>query len=183
MLIAEQFLTFLLGCAICYRVTRLAILDTIFDAPRDWVHAWLLNGNDEGRPLVRFVAATVASACVVLAMVYAAGAAIGTWPWMHDIDRSEALIWCGVFTGGALLCVVVAILFGFDGPTWLGHKIEEMISCPYCLSIWVAFGFQIMVWPVRSIPLPALYYLAVSAGGMVWYQYIDFEPEEDNELD
>jgi hypothetical protein len=43
----HHLLTFVLLAFACYRITRLAILDTIFDAPRDAIHTWLLNGNDE----------------------------------------------------------------------------------------------------------------------------------------
>jgi hypothetical protein len=127
--IAEQAFTFVLLAFITYRITRLAILDTIFDAPRDRIHAWLLNGFDEPGKGWR---------------------------------RVYKPRW-------------------FSQPTWIGAKIEEMISCPYCLSVWVGAGLQLGVWHWRSIPLPALYFLALSGAGMVIYQYIDFEPEEEED--
>lgn len=174
----SDLLTFLILSFACYRITRLAILDTIFDAPRDWLHAWLLNGNDHEHPFVRYIAAVAGSCMVMLSMIFGLGAVIGTWPWMTDIDRSAAAWWCLGWAIAALVVVALGQLLGADGPTWIGHKIEEMISCPYCLSVWVGLGLMLGTWTVRPIPLPAFYFLALSAGGMVVYQYIDFEPDE-----
>lgn len=164
----RHLLTFVILSFACYRITRLAILDAIFDKPRDEIHAWLLNGNDPAKwrkSHLRYWAYT----WVPIGVLAFAG---GTWIADHRT------IGVTHYVAAALWLLAMYLLFS-DGPTWVGMKIEEMISCPYCLSIWVGAGLQLLTWPHRSIPLPAFYFLALSGAGMVVYQYIDFEPEED----
>lgn len=54
-------------------------------------------------------------------------------------------------------------------------KIYELITCPYCLTIWVA-GITIVVLDTAtssSIQWPPVMWLAVSAGALVFWTYIE----------
>jgi hypothetical protein len=53
-------------------------------------------------------------------------------------------------------------------------KVFELISCPYCTSVWVAAGAVLLTRPfVDGIPLPVWTWLAVATGAMIIWDYVD----------
>lgn len=43
------------------------------------------------------------------------------------------------------------------------HWSVELLTCPWCSGAWVSFATVAAVWAVRPLPLPALWFGAVSA--------------------
>lgn len=56
-------------------------------------------------------------------------------------------------------------------PSWWRVKLYELLTCPYCWSVWVAAGAVALAdWRI-SIPLPVFMWVAVAGGAMsVWRQ-------------
>lgn len=53
---------------------------------------------------------------------------------------------------------------------WLRRKLHELISCSFCLTIWIAAGAVLLTLPFASVPLPVWTWLASAAGSLiVWY--------------
>lgn len=43
------------------------------------------------------------------------------------------------------------------------HWSVELITCPWCAGAWISFATVAAVWAIRPLPLPALWFGAVSA--------------------
>jgi hypothetical protein len=43
------------------------------------------------------------------------------------------------------------------------HWSVELLTCPWCAGGWISFATVAAVWAVRPLPLPALWFGAVSA--------------------
>lgn len=52
-------------------------------------------------------------------------------------------------------------------PWWWRSKLYQLLTCPYCVSVHVAWVLTIVLDHYRSIELPVLFWLAVCAGAMV----------------
>lgn len=62
----------------------------------------------------------------------------------------------------------------FKPTAWWRIKIYELLTCPYCWSVWVAAGAVIISDQFISIPLPVFFWVAVAGGAMsVWRQVED----------
>lgn len=69
-------------------------------------------------------------------------------------------------------------------PLWR-EKLHELLACVFCLSIWVGLalvftldrnvGLLAIIDKGISIPLPGLYWMALSTGSLVFSRYIDTE--------
>lgn len=65
-----------------------------------------------------------------------------------------------------------------DHPNRLTIKLQLLMTCPFCLTIWISGGVStywyllVREWPGWAFPV---YVLAVAAGAMVFYRYIDAE--------
>lgn len=64
---------------------------------------------------------------------------------------------------------------------WLGRapqplwrlKLMELLTCPYCFSVWVAAG-ACVAWDIyTSLPAPMFVWLAVCAGTMVVWRWVE----------
>lgn len=93
----------LLGLVV-YRVTRFAILDSLIEAPRDRVHAWLLTRDKAG---------------------------------------------------------------------W--RKLQELLACPFCLTIWIAAGAVAITDGFTSVPLPVWVWLGSATVALLVWAQIDTE--------
>lgn len=49
----------------------------------------------------------------------------------------------------------------------------ELINCPYCMSIWIAAAMVAITDRYTSVPMPIFMWLAVSAGSLVAWNYIE----------
>lgn len=55
-------------------------------------------------------------------------------------------------------------------PNWATVKLQELMVCPWCVSVWVAGAAVLLTIPFASVPLPVWVWLASSAGCMVLWQ-------------
>jgi len=61
---------------------------------------------------------------------------------------------------------------------WFFHKIHELLSCPYCITIWIS-GFVVGAYMifVGSMPMPVFTWLAVATGSLLYWRAIDYEQD------
>lgn len=61
-------------------------------------------------------------------------------------------------------------------PQFFWQKVLEMLGCPYCITVWIAAG-ACLTWRifVGSFAAPVFVWLAVCAGALVFWNYIDSE--------
>ena len=52
-------------------------------------------------------------------------------------------------------------------------KLLDLLSCPYCLSVWIAVAAVLITQQFASIPLPALAWLAICTGSLAFWRYIE----------
>jgi len=52
-------------------------------------------------------------------------------------------------------------------------KLLDLLSCPYCLSVWVAAAGVLASQQFQSIPQPVLAWLAVCTGSLAFWRYIE----------
>lgn len=52
-------------------------------------------------------------------------------------------------------------------------KLLDLLSCPYCLSVWVAVAAVLITQQFVSIPLPVLAWLAICTGSLAFWRYIE----------
>lgn len=136
------FFALVVAVGASYRLTRLIVEDTIFDAPRTAAFRWLTRGETEldraiGTLLVA-VAATLAAVAATLRLV-----AVVT----NNGD--------GSVTNGVLGAAVAASLaLGFVGAT-VGFRfyLSELISCRWCVGVWTSAAVAASLaawgrWPI-----------------------------------
>ena len=77
-----------------------------------------------------------------------------------EVTRSKAYMW----------------LLSRERPIF--HKIHELLSCPYCITIWVSAAtvltYDIAVDPM---PMPVFVWLAVAAGSLIPWRIIDWDDD------
>ena len=59
---------------------------------------------------------------------------------------------------------------------WFFHKVHELLSCPYCITVWVSgatVGAYVIF--VGSMPMPVFTWLAVAAGSLLPWRLVDGE--------
>lgn len=66
-----------------------------------------------------------------------------------------------------------------DPPKPWSDKLFELLSCPYCLSIWFAAAAVVGADQYTSVPLPWATWLAVAAGAMVAWRYIEHDHDDE----
>lgn len=52
-------------------------------------------------------------------------------------------------------------------------KIHELLTCPFCLSVWVAAGLVAAVDQYTSVPLPWLTWGAVASGSLMVWRFVE----------
>lgn len=65
---------------------------------------------------------------------------------------------------------------------WLGNhpnrftiKVQELMTCPYCVTVWTAGGTILVAMQFTSVPLPVYMWLAAATGALVFWRIIDPE--------
>lgn len=53
--------------------------------------------------------------------------------------------------------------------------LQELMRCPYCLSVWVSAGVVGVTWIFFPLVLPVLQWPAVAAGSLVFWHVLDTE--------
>ena len=52
-------------------------------------------------------------------------------------------------------------------------KLYDLMSCPYCMSVWVAAGAVALSAPFTDIPLPVWTWLGVCTTSLAFWRYIE----------
>lgn len=60
-------------------------------------------------------------------------------------------------------------------PNRLTIKVQELMICPWCISIWVSGGAVLLTMCFTSVPLPVWVWLAGSTGCLVFWRILDNE--------
>lgn len=63
-------------------------------------------------------------------------------------------------------------VLGYQPRRWR-DKLHELLTCPYCISVWIAAGTVIVADWFASVPLPVLSVPAVAAGTVVLWRVIE----------
>lgn len=65
------------------------------------------------------------------------------------------------------------VILGKKPKTWR-EKLQELISCPFCISVWIAAGLVVVTdLFVDSFPLPVFQWLAIAAGALVIWRIVE----------
>lgn len=124
-----------------YRLTRLALYDTIFERPRDAFYDWLNRGVTQTQR-------TVAAGMLISAAAWLFFGALSV-----VTDRSDAFITLFFVVGAAF--TVGAPLVGFR--FWL----FTLVTCQWCLGVWIAAAVTaVTAFVVDGVP--------VVVWGLVW---------------
>ena len=135
---------FALVCAtLCsYRLTRLVVVDDIFDHPRDRLTGWLVLGETpQQRRRARLILARFAPGLAVTAILYSALARIvGGAP--DVVNRAAAIT-----VSAAVALVVFAGFYGYR------YKVHEGIECRWCVGVWTSAAVTASLalwggWPI-----------------------------------
>lgn len=54
-------------------------------------------------------------------------------------------------------------------------KVQELMICPWCVSIWVSGGWVLLTQIFTSVPLPVWVWLGNSTGCLVFWRILDNE--------
>jgi hypothetical protein len=136
-----------------YRLTRLVIVDDIFNTPRDAVYGWLLRGESAaahrvGKGLV-CGAALAAWALVVARIAHFA---------ISDADgfSNAALAW------GLAACLALFLVGAVVG---YRYKVQEGLECRWCVSVWTsaAVAASLSLWGHWPI-VPTCVFAGATAG-------------------
>lgn len=52
-------------------------------------------------------------------------------------------------------------------------KLFELLTCPFCFSVWVAAGATAVADAYTSVPLPVFVWLAACSGSLVIWRWIE----------
>lgn len=63
-------------------------------------------------------------------------------------------------------------ILGHEPRSWR-DKLHELLTCPYCISVWLSAGVVAGADAYTSVPLPFLTFLAVAAGCVLVWRYIE----------
>ena len=55
---------------------------------------------------------------------------------------------------------------------WSPEWLAELVTCPWCMSVWVAGGLTLIIDIVHGLPLPLLWWPAVAAAA-VWISHLE----------
>ena len=65
------------------------------------------------------------------------------------------------------------VILGRKPALWR-EKLGELISCPFCISVWIAAALAVVAdYFVPSVPLPVFQWLAVAAGTLVIWRIVE----------
>lgn len=53
------------------------------------------------------------------------------------------------------------------------EKLQELISCPFCISVWISAATVAVTDRYVSVPLPVFQWLAVAAGTLVIWRIVE----------
>jgi hypothetical protein len=57
----------------------------------------------------------------------------------------------------------------------VGHKLNELLGCAYCITIWVSAAATALTMVFMPVPMPVWMWLAASAGALVVWAIVDSE--------
>lgn len=125
-----DFLTFFIATFATYRLTRLVVVDTIFDGPRGALDEWLLKGEshvarENGRMLVG-----LAFFLGGFALVGRVAARLGLIGNIYDSDTHNAIM--ATMLGSAAVMLLLGGIVGYR------FKFQEGIECKWCVSVWAS---------------------------------------------
>lgn len=135
-----DFLTFFVAVFATYRLTRLVVVDTIFDGPRDALDEWLRKGETQSARETGQLLVGLAAALVVMAFV---GRLLARWGIIGDAlvsdDHNLIMAW---MLGAAPLLFLLGGLVGYR------YKFQEGVECKWCVSVWVSglVGTSLALW-------------------------------------
>lgn len=58
-------------------------------------------------------------------------------------------------------------------PTLLRRKLNELLTCPFCMSVWVAAAVVAVADRFLHLPVPVLAWPAVAGGALVAWRYVE----------
>lgn len=64
------------------------------------------------------------------------------------------------------------VILGKKPKLWR-EKLQELISCQFCISFWIAGALVLSVNLFRSVELPFLQWAAVAAGSIIIWQVVE----------
>lgn len=67
----------------------------------------------------------------------------------------------------------VAVLRWFAAGGPLRHKLYELATCPYCLSVWTGTAIFLLTWAATPIELPLLVLAAAWGATMVVWRIVE----------
>jgi len=140
-MIGLNLFTMIMAAFASYRLTRLIIVDSLFDYPRDRVFAWLRKG--ESKP-----ARLVGRSLIQLAFVTVLTVGVGQ---LVALITDELTTMSNTLVAQYML--VAFVLFIIGGITGYRDYVEELLSCPWCVSVWTSAGVVVGLslwgqWPV-----------------------------------
>lgn len=66
-----------------------------------------------------------------------------------------------------------AALINWLLPRRLGGWAVDLITCPFCIGIWVSGACTIAATSAISVPIPVLFWMASAAGSMIVWSIIE----------
>ena len=57
--------------------------------------------------------------------------------------------------------------------SWWRSKLYDLITCPYCITVWLSAGMVVVADFTMSVPSPFLTWLAVAGGCLIPWNYIE----------
>ena len=64
-------------------------------------------------------------------------------------------------------------ILGNKKPKLWREKLQELISCPFCISVWISAATVAVADHYVSVPLPVFQWLAVAAGTLVIWRIVE----------
>lgn len=64
-------------------------------------------------------------------------------------------------------------LIGDGSPGPVRVKLLDLLSCPYCLSVWIALGAVALTMPFADVPMPVWTWLATCTASLAFWRYIE----------
>jgi len=58
-------------------------------------------------------------------------------------------------------------------PAWWRTKLHELLTCPYCVGIWVSAVGTAITDAFISVPLPVFMWVAASTGSLAFWRYVE----------
>lgn len=153
-MIGLNLFTLVVSAFASYRLTRLILVDSIFDFPRDRVLRWLRRGETKRQRRVgRFTIQVGAFAAFIVTLGWVCGLITDDPMYPNNSQLAMRLMYSfGIVVAGAV--------------TGYRDYLEELLTCPWCVGVWTAAGVTALLsvwghWPV----IPTIVFTFAVAGG------------------